>query len=70
LNGSTYGGWTLLSALAAHGLPFHDFAHSVGSLAEACTVIRRAEFRSAVGAVRRAVASHTSSPCANEIETR
>lgn len=24
-----------------HGLPFHDFAHSVGSLAEACTVIRR-----------------------------
>jgi alkanesulfonate monooxygenase SsuD/methylene tetrahydromethanopterin reductase-like flavin-dependent oxidoreductase (luciferase family) len=26
---------------AAHGLPFHDYAHSVGSLAEACTVIRR-----------------------------
>jgi len=26
---------------AAHGLPFHDFQHSVGSLAEACTVIRR-----------------------------
>src|SRR4051794_40784520 len=25
----------------AHGLPFHDFAHSVGSLAEACTVVRR-----------------------------
>jgi alkanesulfonate monooxygenase SsuD/methylene tetrahydromethanopterin reductase-like flavin-dependent oxidoreductase (luciferase family) len=25
----------------AHGLPFYDFAHSVGSLAEACTVIRR-----------------------------
>ena len=25
----------------AHGLPFHDFAHSVESLAEACTVIRR-----------------------------
>ena len=25
----------------AHGLPFHDSAHSVGSLAEACTVIRR-----------------------------
>jgi alkanesulfonate monooxygenase SsuD/methylene tetrahydromethanopterin reductase-like flavin-dependent oxidoreductase (luciferase family) len=25
----------------AHGLPFHDFAHSVGSLAEACTIIRR-----------------------------
>jgi alkanesulfonate monooxygenase SsuD/methylene tetrahydromethanopterin reductase-like flavin-dependent oxidoreductase (luciferase family) len=25
----------------AHGLPFHDFAHSVGRLAEACTVIRR-----------------------------
>src|SRR5215469_235663 len=25
----------------AHGLPFHDLAHSVGSLAEACTVIRR-----------------------------
>ncbi|WP_344315167.1 LLM class flavin-dependent oxidoreductase [Fodinicola feengrottensis] len=24
-----------------HGLPFHDFAHSVESLAEACTVIRR-----------------------------
>jgi alkanesulfonate monooxygenase SsuD/methylene tetrahydromethanopterin reductase-like flavin-dependent oxidoreductase (luciferase family) len=26
---------------AAHGLPFHDPAHAVGSLAEACTVIRR-----------------------------
>jgi alkanesulfonate monooxygenase SsuD/methylene tetrahydromethanopterin reductase-like flavin-dependent oxidoreductase (luciferase family) len=26
---------------AAHGLPYHDFAHSVASLAEACTVIRR-----------------------------
>jgi len=25
----------------AHGLPYGDFAHSVGSLAEACTVIRR-----------------------------
>jgi alkanesulfonate monooxygenase SsuD/methylene tetrahydromethanopterin reductase-like flavin-dependent oxidoreductase (luciferase family) len=25
----------------AHGLPFDDFGHSVGSLAEACTVIRR-----------------------------
>ncbi|MFB9840259.1 LLM class flavin-dependent oxidoreductase [Actinoallomurus acaciae] len=25
----------------AHGLPFHDVAHAVGSLAEACTVIRR-----------------------------
>ena len=25
----------------AHGLPFHDFAHAVGGLAEACTVIRR-----------------------------
>src|SRR5260221_14471692 len=25
----------------AHGLPFHDSAHPVGSLAEACTVIRR-----------------------------
>jgi alkanesulfonate monooxygenase SsuD/methylene tetrahydromethanopterin reductase-like flavin-dependent oxidoreductase (luciferase family) len=25
----------------AHGLPYHDFAHSVGSLDEACTVIRR-----------------------------
>jgi alkanesulfonate monooxygenase SsuD/methylene tetrahydromethanopterin reductase-like flavin-dependent oxidoreductase (luciferase family) len=25
----------------AHGLPYHDFTHSVGSLAEACTVIRR-----------------------------
>ena len=25
----------------AHGLPYHDFAHSVGSLAEACAVIRR-----------------------------
>ena len=25
----------------AHGLPFHDFAHAVGNLAEACTVIRR-----------------------------
>jgi alkanesulfonate monooxygenase SsuD/methylene tetrahydromethanopterin reductase-like flavin-dependent oxidoreductase (luciferase family) len=26
---------------AAHGLPFHDSAYAVGSLAEACTVIRR-----------------------------
>jgi alkanesulfonate monooxygenase SsuD/methylene tetrahydromethanopterin reductase-like flavin-dependent oxidoreductase (luciferase family) len=26
---------------AAHGLPFHDFEHSVGALDEACTVIRR-----------------------------
>jgi alkanesulfonate monooxygenase SsuD/methylene tetrahydromethanopterin reductase-like flavin-dependent oxidoreductase (luciferase family) len=26
---------------AAHGLPYHDFAHSVGDLAEACTVIKR-----------------------------
>jgi alkanesulfonate monooxygenase SsuD/methylene tetrahydromethanopterin reductase-like flavin-dependent oxidoreductase (luciferase family) len=26
---------------AAHGLPFDDFSHSVASLAEACTVIRR-----------------------------
>jgi len=26
---------------AAHGLPFHDAAHAVGSLAEACTVIKR-----------------------------
>ncbi|MEU7853223.1 LLM class flavin-dependent oxidoreductase [Nonomuraea sp. NPDC049141] len=25
----------------AHGLPFHETAHAVGSLAEACTVIRR-----------------------------
>jgi alkanesulfonate monooxygenase SsuD/methylene tetrahydromethanopterin reductase-like flavin-dependent oxidoreductase (luciferase family) len=25
----------------ANGLPYHDFAHSVGNLAEACTVIRR-----------------------------
>lgn len=25
----------------AYGLPHHDFAHAVGSLAEACTVIRR-----------------------------
>jgi len=25
----------------AHGLPYHDFAYSVGNLAEACTVIRR-----------------------------
>jgi alkanesulfonate monooxygenase SsuD/methylene tetrahydromethanopterin reductase-like flavin-dependent oxidoreductase (luciferase family) len=25
----------------AYGLPFHDFAHSIGSLDEACTVIRR-----------------------------
>jgi alkanesulfonate monooxygenase SsuD/methylene tetrahydromethanopterin reductase-like flavin-dependent oxidoreductase (luciferase family) len=25
----------------AHGLPFHDFGHSVRSLDEACTVIRR-----------------------------
>jgi alkanesulfonate monooxygenase SsuD/methylene tetrahydromethanopterin reductase-like flavin-dependent oxidoreductase (luciferase family) len=25
----------------AHGLPFHDAPHAVGSLAEACTVIRR-----------------------------
>lgn len=26
---------------AAHGLPFHDAAYATGSLAEACTVIRR-----------------------------
>lgn len=26
---------------AAHGLPFHDAAHAVGSLAEACGIIRR-----------------------------
>lgn len=26
---------------AAHGLPYHDAAHAVGSLAEACTIIRR-----------------------------
>ncbi|MEC3993751.1 LLM class flavin-dependent oxidoreductase [Actinacidiphila sp. DG2A-62] len=26
---------------AAHGLPFHDSAHAVESLAEACTIIRR-----------------------------
>ena len=26
---------------AAHGLPFHNSAHAVGSLAEACAVIRR-----------------------------
>ena len=26
---------------AAHGLPFHETAHAVGSLAEACTVIKR-----------------------------
>ncbi|MFC4947058.1 LLM class flavin-dependent oxidoreductase [Pseudonocardia sp. GCM10023141] len=26
----------------AHGLPYHDAAHAVGSLAEACTIIRRA----------------------------
>ncbi|MEU9349213.1 LLM class flavin-dependent oxidoreductase [Streptomyces sp. NPDC048278] len=26
---------------AAHGLPFHDAGHAVGSLAEACTIIRR-----------------------------
>jgi alkanesulfonate monooxygenase SsuD/methylene tetrahydromethanopterin reductase-like flavin-dependent oxidoreductase (luciferase family) len=26
---------------AAHGLPYHDFAHSVGSLAEACVIVRR-----------------------------
>jgi alkanesulfonate monooxygenase SsuD/methylene tetrahydromethanopterin reductase-like flavin-dependent oxidoreductase (luciferase family) len=26
---------------AAHGLPFHDTEHAVGSLAEACTVIKR-----------------------------
>jgi alkanesulfonate monooxygenase SsuD/methylene tetrahydromethanopterin reductase-like flavin-dependent oxidoreductase (luciferase family) len=26
---------------AAHGLPFHDGAHATGSLAEACTIIRR-----------------------------
>lgn len=25
----------------AHGLPYHDFSHSVEALAEACTVIRR-----------------------------
>jgi len=26
---------------AAHGIPFHDAAHAMGSLAEACAVIRR-----------------------------
>jgi alkanesulfonate monooxygenase SsuD/methylene tetrahydromethanopterin reductase-like flavin-dependent oxidoreductase (luciferase family) len=26
---------------AGNGLPYHDFAHSVGALGEACTVIRR-----------------------------
>ncbi|MCT2586725.1 LLM class flavin-dependent oxidoreductase [Actinophytocola sp. S1-96] len=26
---------------AGHGLPYHDTAHAVGSLAESCTVIRR-----------------------------
>ena len=26
---------------AAHGLPYHDAEHAVGSLAEACTIIRR-----------------------------
>ncbi len=26
---------------AAHGLPFHDSRHATGSLAEACTIIRR-----------------------------
>lgn len=26
---------------SAHGLPFHDAAHAVGSLAEACTITRR-----------------------------
>ncbi len=25
----------------AHGLPYHDSAHAVGSLAEACTIVRR-----------------------------
>src|SRR5690349_2134542 len=25
----------------AHGLPYHDAAHAVGSLAEACSVLRR-----------------------------
>jgi alkanesulfonate monooxygenase SsuD/methylene tetrahydromethanopterin reductase-like flavin-dependent oxidoreductase (luciferase family) len=25
----------------AHGLPFHDAAHAIGSLAESCTIIRR-----------------------------
>jgi alkanesulfonate monooxygenase SsuD/methylene tetrahydromethanopterin reductase-like flavin-dependent oxidoreductase (luciferase family) len=25
----------------ANGLPYHDFGHSVGSMAEACTVVRR-----------------------------
>ncbi|TDC07073.1 LLM class flavin-dependent oxidoreductase [Nonomuraea longispora] len=35
-------GWPLAHReYEAHGLPFHDTAHAVGSLAEACTVIRR-----------------------------
>ncbi|MFC4120977.1 LLM class flavin-dependent oxidoreductase [Nonomuraea zeae] len=35
-------GWPLARReYEAHGLPFHDTAHAVGSLAEACTVIRR-----------------------------
>ncbi len=31
----------------AHGLPYHDAAHAVGSLAEACTIIRRPQARPA-----------------------
>ncbi|TDD03582.1 LLM class flavin-dependent oxidoreductase [Nonomuraea deserti] len=35
-------GWPLARReYEAHGLPFHDTAHALGSLAEACTVIRR-----------------------------
>ncbi len=44
---------------AAHGLPFHDAAHAVESLAEACTVIRRGEGSTAHRPGRRAAA-----PCA------
>ena len=39
--GGRPGPHTVPREYAAHGLPFHDAAHAVGSLAEACTVIRR-----------------------------
>jgi len=39
--GSRPGHPTARREYAAHGLPFHDFAHSVEALAEACAVIRR-----------------------------
>jgi alkanesulfonate monooxygenase SsuD/methylene tetrahydromethanopterin reductase-like flavin-dependent oxidoreductase (luciferase family) len=39
--GSRPGHPLALREYAAHGLPFHETAYAVGSLAEACTVIRR-----------------------------